>query len=145
VKTRIFSLVLVAGTLLNGGTQLRKHAPISVCELLENRLKYDGEMVEVRGILESSSHGPALLGAHCDEAIVIHGLTFPNAINLTYYLDVTSPHYDTVDFTRDVRQTRQESWKTRQRSYSEILNDSAVLLELRQRAHVALCSVDRTF
>jgi len=44
-----------------------------------------------------------------------------------------------------VRQTRQESWKTRQRSYSEILNDSAVLLELRQRAHVALCSVDRTF
>lgn len=104
MNTRIATLVFVAGAVLNGGTQLEKHAPISVCELLESRFKYDGEMVEVRGIEDAGDEGSALLGENCAKTIVEQGLTFPNAINLAYHLDITSPHYDTADFIVDTPQ-----------------------------------------
>ncbi|HKW97404.1 MAG TPA: hypothetical protein VJN43_06695 [Bryobacteraceae bacterium] len=64
-------------------------------------MKYDGKMVEVRGIDESWSEGWALSDANCPTHIVEKGLDFANAINLSLYLEITSPHWDSAAYIPD--------------------------------------------
>jgi hypothetical protein len=99
---KIVFFVLITSTLVGGAAKSGKQTPISVCELLENRLKYDGEIVEVRGIVEGSVEGATLIGGQCRRTILTDGFTWPNAIFLASQVSYDSPH--TVNFTRDQSQ-----------------------------------------
>jgi hypothetical protein len=99
MKAKIGFIVLAVSTVVSGDSKLDEEAPLSVCGLLEHRLQYNGKMVHVRGIVEGSPEGAALIGTRCAKAIVTDGFTWPNAIALAYHTDYNSPY--TVDFTRD--------------------------------------------
>jgi len=99
---KIICFVMIVTTMVGDAAKSEIRSPISVCELLENRLKYDGQIVAVRGVVEGSTEGAALIGDHCLRPIVTQGYTWPNAISLSYDLSLDSPH--TVNFTRNFRQ-----------------------------------------
>ena len=87
-------VVLACGMTLRAESPKSGHGPLSVCELLENRLKYDGKMVEVR-VVEAGEE------EHCSKKIVTQGFTWPDAINLSLSVQPDDPHADEVDFSTD--------------------------------------------
>ena len=58
------------------------HKPLSVCELLKNRLRFNGHMVAVRGLVEGG-HGSWLVGDKCPALVVSGGFTWPSAVAIT--------------------------------------------------------------
>ena len=93
---------LLTGIAINSHAQRETITAISVCELLQNRLKYDGQMVEVRGLVEGSHEGAVLAAENCSGKIITEGFTWPNAIALVYDTSYDSPHV--VDFVPDRNQ-----------------------------------------
>jgi hypothetical protein len=84
--------------------QAVEHKPplLSVCELIEHRNEYNGELVAVRATLEGTSEGMWLTAAKdCKYRLVTKGFTWPNAISLEYPNNNSDNPLDHADFDVD--------------------------------------------
>jgi hypothetical protein len=57
---------------------------MSVCELLTNREKYHGKLVEVRGLVKGGGHGAWLAAEDCGLVLKAAGYKWPNQVHLTF-------------------------------------------------------------
>jgi hypothetical protein len=74
--------LLFVGLCLFAAPQTAEKAAISVCTVLANRLRFNGELISVRGYEESTDEGSWLKG-DCKTHITTDGRRWPNLIWLT--------------------------------------------------------------
>jgi len=78
--------------------------PLTVCELLKEPLKWDGQIVTVRDHGRGSEEGAALIGVECPGIFVTDGHVWSSAIFLS--TPSLPGHLHSPDFTYDVESGR---------------------------------------
>ena len=80
-------LVGLAMTLLSVGSvqsAMPQSEPLTVCSVLADAPRYNGEMVRIRARVVSTGEGTWLVGSGCDGAMTVSGYAWPSIIWLAY-------------------------------------------------------------
>jgi hypothetical protein len=93
------TVFLAAYLWLPGSAAQSADPPLTVCELLKDRVKYNGKMVVVRGEVDSTSEGGWLIDESCAEPLEISGLTLGRDIALVSTVSAVTP----VNFKYDLQ------------------------------------------
>ncbi len=79
--------------------------PVSICDLFEDPVKWNGVLIKVSGDLApgSGEGGPWLSGLKCKAQIVVKGARFPNLIELTDPKDRSRLHQTDLEWDEQSR------------------------------------------
>jgi hypothetical protein len=100
VRTLGLSLGITAALFAQGRKKETSNLPIlSVCEILSNPLKYDGQLLRIRDVIRGTDEGAWFAGEQCPGVFVTEGHVWPSLIFLGVPGNPLQLH--SVDFNYD--------------------------------------------
>ena len=113
-------LVLIHFTCLIASAQHhQKLTPLSVCEVIENRLSLHGKMIELRGEERAGGHGSYLIpDSDCAFSLMTNGVKWRNVIFLTYPNIRLQAEFGYTDFKTDMNSIEQSLNEVKRAGYN---------------------------
>lgn len=120
---------LLAATVMG---QSIKHDDIgySVCEVLSHRIRLDGRLILVRGIVKSGGHGIWLAAdGECRHELLTKGVRWPNEIYLAYPNNQSKDETVHAPFSVDWRSVAKSEEVTKRAGYRDDRDDIVITYE----------------
>jgi hypothetical protein len=120
VKTVALSLGLSVGLFAQSGKKESSSLPVlTVCEILSNPLKYDGQLIRIRGVTSGTSEGAWFVGDDCPGVFVTEGYVWPALISLELPGNPLQLHPVDFQFSFESQEKLAQEYKRLKRRVSE--------------------------